>query len=271
MVGVQTVVVGGVGFLFCLYYAYRVTNTVRLYRLLSGITADSAPIFVDGEPVTIEGTVTVDEEAPYSDYAIDEKTAPIAMYVWRAAFKKNSEPIVDFEERELKQSRATFASGLESGSFAITTESGDVRLDPSWLRDKHDAIKLSDVRPVGFLPSRRLIVYLWRSPYVQLGTHLSEVSLERLRYVIDDDPDIGLENDFFMSKAVSEGTRLMVHGELSIDGGTPTIRGTDETPLVVSDGGLDVVRSNLRWRAIKYGAFLVVASIIEILIILTFS
>ena len=263
--------VGGIGFLFCLYYAYRLTNTVRLYRLLSGATPDSSPALVDGEPVTIEGSVTVDEEAPYSDYAIDGTTAPIAMYVWRAAFKKNSEPIIDFEERETKQARATFASGLEFGSFAITTGSGDVQVDPSWLRDAHDATRLPDVRPVGFLPSRRLHVYLWRSPYVHLGTHLSELSLERLRYVIDDDPDIDLQDDFFMSKAVSEGTRLMVHGELSIDGGTPTIEGTDNTPFVVSDGGIDVVRSNLRWRAIKYGVFLVVASIVEILLILSFS
>ncbi|WP_193788266.1 hypothetical protein [Halogeometricum borinquense] len=74
-------------------------------------------------------------------------------------------------------------------------------------------------------------VYLRNSPYVQLADHSTELPLERLRGVVVDDPDIDLKNDYFLSKAVPEGARLTVHGELSVDAGTPTIRGTEKTPL----------------------------------------
>lgn len=77
--------------------------------------------------MTVEGTVAVDEEAPTSDRATDGQTSPIAMYVWRAAFARSGRTVVDFENRETRQARATFASGVEFGSFAVATGSGDVR------------------------------------------------------------------------------------------------------------------------------------------------
>lgn len=173
--------------------------------------------------MTVEGTVAVDEEAPTSDRATDGQTSPIAMYVWRAAFARSGRTVVDFENRETRQARATFASGVEFGSFAVATGSGDVAVDPGWLRDAHDATRLRGLRPVGFRSSRTWRVYLWNSPYVHLSSHLAEMSLERLRAVVDGDPDIDLSDDYFASKAVPEGTRLTVHGELSVSGETPTI------------------------------------------------
>lgn len=271
VVSVGLVVVGGAVTLLCFYYGYRLANTVRLYHLLSGVTPDSSPPIVDGTPVAIEGTVAVDEEAAVSDRATDGQAPPTAMYVWRAAFPRSGQMLVDLKNRETEQAKATFASGIEFGSFTIATESGDVQIDPSWLRDVHDATRLEAVRPVGFLPSRTWHVYLWRSPYVQLSNHLAEMPLERLRSAIDNDPDIDLNNDYFMSKGVPEGTQLAVHGELSVKGGTPTIEGTDDTPFFVSDGGIGAIHSNLRRRALKYGAFLVLALAANTIAIFAFS
>ncbi|MFC4553219.1 MULTISPECIES: hypothetical protein [Halorussus] len=271
MVAVEAVVVGGALTLLCLYYAYRLANTVRLYRLLAGVTPETAPAIADGEPVTVEGVVGVDEEAPASDRATDGQPSPVAMYVWRAAFPRSGQKVLDFGNRETRQAKATFASGIEFGSFAVTTGNGDVRVDPSWLRDAHDAERLSEVRPAGILPSRTWHVYLWNSPYFHLSSHSAELSLERLRGIIDDDPDVDLQNDYFASKAVPEGTRLTVHGELSVEGGTPTIEGTDDTPFFVSDGGVDAIRRNLRRRALEYGAFLTMGVAADAVSILALS
>lgn len=179
--------------------------------------------------------------------------------------------MVDFENRETRQARATFASGVEFGSFAVATGSGDVAVDPGWLRDAHDATRLRGLRPVGFRSSRTWRVYLWNSPYVHLSSHLAEMSLERLRAVVDGDPDIDLSDDYFASKAVPEGTRLTVHGELSVSGETPTIEGTDDTPFFVSDGGLDAIRSDLRRRTLEYSVYLTLAVVAGTLSILAFS
>jgi hypothetical protein len=267
---VRGVAVVGTVTVLCLYYAYRLANTVRLYRVLSGLTPERSPALVDGERVTIEGSVTVTEEAPASDRATDERSASIAMYVWRAAFSRSGQRVVDFRNWETKQSKATFSSGVEFGTFAVATGSGDVRVDPSWLRDVHDATRLSDVRPAGLRSSRTWHVYLWRSPYVHLSDHLAELSLERLRAVVDDDPDIDLSDDYLMSKAVSDETRLTVHGELSVEGGTPTIRGTDETPFFVSDGGIDGIRGDLRRRARNYGVYFTLAVVANAVSVLAF-
>lgn len=110
-------------------------------------------------------------------------------------------------------------------------------------------------------------MYLWRSPYVNLRSHLSELSLEELRAVIDDDPDVDLSGDSFESKAVPEGTQLTVHGELSASGDTTTIEGTSDTPFVVSDGGIGAVRETLRQRTVKYALFLVTVSIPALMVL----
>lgn len=260
---VATIVFGGAITLICLYCTSQLTNIVLLYRSLRGATPDDQPATADGEPVTVEGTVSVDEEAPHSDVATDGHDAPIAMYVWRAAFKRNNGVrVIDLRNRETKQARSTFASGIESGSFAIATGRRDVRVDPSWLRDVHDATRLPDVRPVGFLPSKPWHTYLWRSPYVHLRDGLSEMSLERVRSVIDADPEIDLTEDFFESKAVPEGIQLTVYGELTVEQGTPMIEGTEDTPLVVSDGGIDGVRRDLQWTALKYVVIVALGTIL---------
>ncbi|UVE50187.1 hypothetical protein KU306_14980 [Haloferax larsenii] len=271
MVSVAAAVVGGALTLLCLYYAYRLTNAMRLYRSLSGVIPDESPTIVDGERVTVEGDVTVDEEAPASDRATDGLSAPVGMYVWQAAFPRSGQKVIDFENRTTRQARATFASGVEFGSFTVATENGELRVDPEWLRDTHDADQLAEVRPVGFLPSRTWHVYLWNSPYVQLADHSTELPLERLRGVIDDDPDIDLKNDYFLSKAVPEGTQLTVHGELSVDAGTPTIRGSEKTPLFLSDGGVDAIRRSLRGRALTYGVYLALAAAATAVSVVAFS
>ncbi|SDM82355.1 hypothetical protein SAMN04487949_2709 [Halogranum gelatinilyticum] len=271
MVSVAAVVVGGALTLLCLYYAYRLANTARLSYSLRGVSPERSPAVVDGQRVTIEGVVTVDEEAPASDRATDGLASPVGMYVWQAAFPRSGQRVIDFENRTTRQARATFASGVEYGSFSVATENGDVRVDPSWLRAAHDADKLSEVQPVGFLPSRTWHVYLWNSPYVELSEHPTEMSLERLRAVVDDDPEIDLGDDSFLSKAVVEGSRLTVHGELSVGPGPPTIQGTNDTPLFVSDGGIDAVRRSLRRRALTYGVYLVAAAAATVVSVLAFS
>lgn len=268
---VGVLLAGGALTLLCLYHAYRAANAVRLYRSLSGISPDDSPTPVDGETVTIEGNVVVDEEAPLSNYATDEQLPPIAMYVWRAAFPRSGQRVVDLKDGESEQAKATFASGIEFGSFTLTTEDGDVQIDPSWLRDTHNATRLGEVRPVGFLPSRTWRVYLWNSPYIQLTKHVMEMSLERVRRVIDADSDIELEDDYFASRAVPAGTQLTVHGEVSINDGTPVLGGADNTPLFISDDGLSGIHDSFRHRTLKYSVFLVLALGADTLAILAFS
>lgn len=240
--------------LWGLYYVARSLRSLWIYRELVRVDSEHSPASIDGEEVAVEGTVTVDEEAPASDLATDGSVSPVALYVWRVVLTGGV-------------GRDTVESGVEFGLFSITTDNGEIRVDPSWLREAHDAPKLADVRTDSRILSRPDRVYLWRSPYVHLGNEPTTMPLARVSDVIEADLDISLDGNDFESKAVSEGTRLAVYGELSIDQGTPTIRGTDDTPLFVTNCGIDTVRSNLLGRAVTYGFYLTLVLTLDLVLV----
>lgn len=270
MVAPTAVLIGGFFSLVALYHTYRLMTVLRLYHSLPASASDTAPAIADGEPATVKGTISVNEPAPASERVTDRRESPIAMYVWGAAFESaNGRNRIDFGEREIKQSTSTFASGVEYGSFAVRAGGTDVQVDPSWLRDAYDAEKLSNLQPTGVNSSHAWEMYLCESPHVHLNDHHWEMSLERLRDVVDvAGSDLSFDDYLVRSKAVPEGSQLTVHGELSVEGGTPTIEGTDDTPLVVADGGVDGVRRDLRWTALKYVVLVALWTTLVALIVL---
>jgi hypothetical protein len=62
------------------------------------------------------------------------------------------------------------------------------------------------------------------------------------------------DSDRFQSKAIPEGEQVIVHGEIGIENGDPVVRGTDDTPLVVSDQPIEGLVANLRNQVLRSGA-----------------
>ncbi|ELZ98072.1 hypothetical protein C440_02453 [Haloferax mucosum ATCC BAA-1512] len=164
--------------------------------------------------------------------------SPIAVYVWR---------ILHDEE--------TVASGVEFESFGIDTNSGEVKVDPSWLREAHDdAPMLPNVQKDSnvLIPPYR--VHLYTSPYVHIVHEAMRIPFAGFD-VIEAELDFYPYMDRFESKAIPEDALLLVVGELSIDEGTPTVRGTDDTPFLIANCDIHDVRSNLLRRALYYVIF----------------
>ncbi|KTG11494.1 hypothetical protein AUR64_03680 [Haloprofundus marisrubri] len=228
----------GILSLLCLYAVYRLTNTLRLYHVLFGVSPTESPDLVTGSSVAIQGPVTVNKEAPHSSVATDGSESPIAVYVWRIL--------------STSPGGGSVASGVEFGSFAIDTDSGEVKVDPSWLREAHDAPILSKVRTDGYTLTVPFRVSLYTSPYVHIVHEATTMALARVNDVIEAELNLSPDTDRFESKAIPENAPLLVFGELLIDAGTPTIRGTDDTPFFIANCDLNAVRSNLRRRALYY-------------------
>jgi len=236
-----------------IWCGYRATNAARLYWSLSGIDLSGPTKLVDGEPTAIEGDVAVDDPAHAGERATDDADAPIAMYVWRTRFQKAGNNKIDFRNREIKPSMSTFASGVESGTFEVADGERAARVDPGWLVDAHESTTLSELEVGGIDSSDRLSVYPWDSHYVHLSDDATERPLGRMRGVVDThNSDVDLDEYHFESKTVPEGETLAVRGEVQIEQGEPVVRGTDETPLFVSDEGFDGLRNALRRRTLKY-------------------
>lgn len=238
-----------------LWLGYRTLRTVRLSRILSGTESDTTVALSTGESTAIEGEVIVDEPAMEADRATNGTESPVGMYLWRARFPRSGSNYYDFDEGEWKQRMATFASGIECGTVTVSDGRQRVRVDLEWLIETHESPALDTVAVDGVIKNDTFSTYLWDSPYLHLSGETYETSLDRLRGVISYNTDVDLTTHSFESRAVPEGTVLTVHGELHIDQGEPVIRGTDETPLLVSDRGFDAHRSTLRIQSIKNGVF----------------
>ncbi|WP_162991533.1 hypothetical protein [Halostella salina] len=235
-----------------LWYGYRAITGARLSQTLSGTAPDRG--VVDGEPATVDGTVVVDEPPEAAETAVGDGDAAVAAYLWRARFPESGDNVVDLEEGEVRPEMATFASGIESGSFAVTDGGRTVRIDPSWLVESHDSPALSAVSVGGITKSDTFSTYLWDSPYVDLSGDTNEVSLDRLAGVVERHNDgVDLGEYSLQSRAIREGDTLQVRGEVRVEGGDPVVRGTDGTPLLVSDRGFDAHAGDLRVSAAKYG------------------
>lgn len=241
-------------FPWSLWFGYRTVTAATLYRSLQGDASDSSGGLVAGETVAIEGTVDVDEPPDTAERAVDGVDSPIAAYVWRARFPRTGANAIDFENRELKQGKSTFASGIEPGTFTVADSGQEIRVDPEWLVERHEATELSELSVGGVNSSRSFHTYLWDSPYVHLTGDATEIPLDRMPAVVaKHDSSVDLDDYYLQSKAIRDGDTLAVRGTVVIDRGEPTIRGTGETPLGISDRGFEGLGADLRTRTIRSG------------------
>jgi hypothetical protein len=231
-------------------------RSVAATRLLLSFPDDNAETaaLVDGDPVTVTGEVRVEETAPASDRLWNDTDEATAMYLWRTTFPDAGRNVIDFRNREIRQSKSTFASGIEWDEFVVDDGSREVRVDPTWLLETHDGTRLSELTVGGVDRNRTFHTYLWDSPRVLLNGDTTETSLKSFSGIVNrHDTKVDLDDFSIESKPVTDGETLSVHGAVDAAGGTPVLRGTDDTPLLVSDRGMDALGSDLRTQAVKYG------------------
>ena len=95
--------------------------------------------------------------------------------------------------------------------------------------------------------------YLSDSIYISLESAVGECRINRLRDIINvHDGDVSTEEFNIEARGIAAGQQLFVTGELQERDGVYSVRGTDQTPLLMSDTGREGLIKQLRWRAVKY-------------------
>ncbi|MEF8937357.1 MAG: hypothetical protein V5A32_05320 [Halovenus sp.] len=259
MVEPTEIFLGSVVLVVALWYGYRALSAGLLSRSLSGTDSYSSTGMVDGETAAVEGEVIVDEPVDTAGMDLTTVDTPLAALVWRGKYPESgNDYTIDFENRSLERKMQTFASGIESGTFRIDDGRQQITVDPGWLAETHDSAALSELSLEGVQTSTPLSNRTWASPSIHLTDHVSERTFDETDGLVDEDvADADPSRHYFESKAISEGDTLAVRGEVQIDQGEPVIRGTEETPLAISDTGFDGLGADLRGQMIKYGALLV--------------
>lgn len=267
MVGITQVIIGGVFAAVGVWAAHRLSVVANAALALRGISIDDATRLEDGQPVAVEGRVFVDEPAATADRLFDSTVDPVGAYVWQAWFQDTGRYTYDFDRGEFRQGRSTFASGIEAGQCGVTTGGRNLYVNFSWFREIYDTADLSELE-VGDPASNTklptfLTRYVWDGLYVSLESTVGDCSMDRLTDVVDlYRDDVAAEEFGVESRAITAGQELLVHGELRRRDGEFTIVGTDETPLLVSDGGREGLARQLRWRGLKYALALFVAPVL---------
>lgn len=255
MVQVNEVAFGVVTLAIGLWFGYRAAVTARLYRSLSGVDPYQSAGAVEGETAAVEGEVVVDEPVGAGG-ALTDADAPVGAFVWRVRSpERGNEFTIDSDG--IAREMDTYESGVESGAFAIVDGGREIRVDLDRLAAEHDSTALSKLSLEGFQTSTPLSDRTWDSPYLHLEEYTELMSLDETDLVDEAEADLDPAGFSFESKAVPEGTRLAVRGEVAVEQGEPVIRGTDDTPLALSDRGFDGLGSDLRVRIGKYGALAV--------------
>ena len=240
---------------FAARYGYRSITAAQLYRSLSGIDTHSTGI-VDGQEAAIEGPVVVEDAAPGGDSVVDGVDDPVGAYAWRAWYPDGGNDYT-IGDSGIEKKQNTFASGIESGSFFVADGGREIRVDPDWIAQTHDSPEISELTPSGTQTSTPRSDRTWRSPYLHLEESRTEaVPFEAVEDVVgpyegEDAP----EGYYLDSAALPEGQHLSVRGEVTVEQGDPVIRGTEETPLAISDQGFADLGSDLRREALKYAVF----------------
>jgi hypothetical protein len=213
----------------------------------TGITTD--------ETVSVEGTAFVEEPAIAADRLFDDSPRNVGSYVWRAAFTSGGSYTYDFERGELRTVRRSFASGIETGRFGVSVGNKDVCVDPSWLCRAYDSEPLSEVTigehrsnvslPLGL--SQRL----FDSPYLDLTT-VGECRSGKLTDIVEVRIHDSRTDEFIIEgRGIQAGAQLFVSGTVRIEDGRPTIVGTEDAPLLISDTGRSGLRNQLIWAILK--------------------
>jgi hypothetical protein len=235
-----------------LWLGYRAITAGRLYRSVSASEDESPSTLVGGETIAIEGTVHVRDSPPLSSSLPIDEAKSIGAYVWRLKESESHNYNLDAEEPGADMNLITYASGIESGTFSVDDGRREIRIDTDWLAETHDSADITTVSPewtVATLLSKRS----WISQYIHLEDHWIVTSVADVD-IFDADADAeSREDEYFEARAILDGEMLAVCGEVTVDQGTPVLRGSDETPLVLSDQGFDEFSSSLRRQLLKYG------------------
>ncbi|RLM89161.1 hypothetical protein D3D02_08480 [Halobellus sp. Atlit-38R] len=248
-----------------LWLGYRAITAGILHQSMSASEDENPSTLVGGETIAIEGTVNVRDSPPLNNsFPIDEAKS-IGAYVWRLKESESYNSNLDAEEPGADMNMITYASGIESGTFSVDDGRREIRIDTDWLAETHDSADITTVSPE-WTVSTFLSKRTWRSPYVHLEDHWIVTSVADVEGIFGADADAESRDDeYFEARAILDGEMLAVCGEVTVDRGTPVLRGSDETPLVLSDQGFDKFSSSLRRQLLKYGlasgGFAVIASL----------
>jgi len=232
-----------------LWFGYRATTVGTLYRSVSASEKDVSSSLAGGETVAIEGTVSVESPPPLSSDLSTDGDRSIGAYVWR--LKEHED--YQYELGEDDQSHMiTYDSGVESGTFVVDDGQHAFRVDTDWLAEAHDSSDISTVSSEWWL-STLLSKRSWISPYVNLDEHRTVSPLAELADNFDVDEDGESQDKYIETKVILDGEQLAVRGEVGVEQGDLVLRGSDETPLAISDQGFDAFSSSLRRQFLKYG------------------
>lgn len=254
-----TLLIGLAAAAVALWCGYRTLRLWKRYRTLPP-AADGATDLVDGERVTVEGEIVVDEPADAGEHAgaMVEGDSPIALVIWRVQRIRSGNRrsyTFDFVNRTFKRSGRTVEAGLEAGRFSLDDGAAPVRVDTDWLEAEYGGSDLAEFSPSGLRVSTPRSFRVWSTPYLTLRKHASIVPLKRMQGMIAGGVPANLSLGRYRveSRAVPGGGSIAVHGEAAIESGERVIRGTDETPMIVSDLGIDGLRNGLRNKIALYG------------------
>ncbi len=225
-----------------------------------------------GDTVAATGAVFVDETAPLSDRLFDETTGDVGAYVWRAWFADASRYTYDFDRGEFRQGRNPFAAGVEAGRFGVADTGREVHVDPSWLDRAYDGDVLSELAVGNPVSNMKLPAVFTRHVFdavqLSLSATVADRSVERLTDVVDlYREDVAVDEFSVESRGVPAGTSLFVAGELRVTDGEWTVAGTNGTPLLLSDEGVDGLRRQLWWHGVKKGLWLAAAVVVPSLMV----
>jgi len=258
MVGLGELAVGGVLALVGVWSLYKLSRVAVATLALRRRSLEYPGTVTGGEVVTVEGETVVDDPAPAADQLFDCDEA-VGAYLWRAQFTDAGNVTYDSDRGEFRQGRDTFASGVEAGRIGVATNGRTLAVDLSWLREAHDAPALTDIE-VGN-PARNVSLpavltrYVWDSAYAHLQATPGKCSGEGLAEVVNlYREDVHTDGFAVDARGIPAGQRLFVSGEIRVADGRPTVVGTNETPLLLSDAGRNGLRRALLWRAARYTA-----------------
>ncbi|MFC6964462.1 hypothetical protein [Halocatena marina] len=257
--------------IFSLRFANRTARSARAFRSIFRIESDKVHEVIDGEPAAIEGAVIVDEPAYAADRTVDHTDSAVGAYLWRATFPKSNKKVIDFKNRNIRQARITFASGMEFGEFSVANNKRKIRVDPTWLLESHESTRLAELTAHGLNSDNAIAISLWDSPHIRLTGTKTKRTLDQLRDLTNTRDSKGLDSYHIESKPIHEDTTIAIYGNIRIEQGEPVIYGTDETPLTISEQGFDGLRNSLRFKIVKNGlVFLFSLSIIVFIFIENF-
>jgi len=125
---------------------------------------------------------------------------------------------------------------------AVNADGQTVRIDPSWLREKTDSEPLNEVTLGGITNTERFSTYLWDRWYTYLRNRIEHRSFrEFVGYVQRHNDDVDPDRYLLEARPLLEGTPVSVSGKVHVEQGEPILRGTSDTPLLISDAGFDSI------------------------------